>query len=48
VCDDEGKRRALPRTAIPLAQRSLAIREKALDPDHPDVAQSLNALAQAR
>ncbi|MEN9216312.1 MAG: tetratricopeptide repeat-containing protein, partial [Gloeomargarita sp. HHBFW_bins_162] len=31
--------------AIPLAQRSLAIREKALGPDHPDVATSLNNLA---
>ena len=31
--------------AIPFAQRSLAIREKALGPDHPEVAQSLNNLA---
>src|SRR5262245_47854217 len=31
--------------AVPLAQRALAIREKALGPDHPDVAQSLNTLA---
>ena len=31
--------------AIPLAQRALAIREKALGPDHPDVALSLNNLA---
>jgi CHAT domain-containing protein/Tfp pilus assembly protein PilF len=31
--------------AIPLAQRALAIREKALGPDHPDVAASLNTLA---
>ena len=31
--------------AEPLYQRSLAIREKALGPDHPDVAQSLNNLA---
>jgi tetratricopeptide (TPR) repeat protein len=31
--------------AIPLAQQALAIREKALGPDHPDVAQSLNNLA---
>ena len=31
--------------AIPLAQRELAIREKTLGPDHPDVAQSLNLLA---
>jgi tetratricopeptide (TPR) repeat protein len=29
----------------PLYQRSLAIREKALGPEHPDVAQSLNNLA---
>ncbi len=32
--------------AIPLAQRALAIREKALGPDHPDVAASLDALAE--
>jgi CHAT domain-containing protein len=31
--------------ALPLYQRSLAIREKALGPAHPDVAQSLNNLA---
>ena len=31
--------------AEPLNQRSLAIREKALGPDHPDVATSLNNLA---
>ncbi len=31
--------------AIPLAQRSLAIREKALGPEHPDVATGLNNLA---
>jgi tetratricopeptide (TPR) repeat protein len=31
--------------AVPLAQRALAIREKALGPDHPDVAKSLNSLA---
>ena len=31
--------------AEPLHKRSLAIREKALGPDHPDVAQSLNNLA---
>jgi tetratricopeptide (TPR) repeat protein len=31
--------------AIPLAQRALAIREKSLGPDHPDVATSLNNLA---
>src|SRR5712691_4105686 len=31
--------------AIPLAQRVLAIREKSLGPDHPNVAQSLNNLA---
>ena len=32
--------------AIPLAQRALAIREKALGPDHSDVAASLNNLAE--
>jgi tetratricopeptide (TPR) repeat protein len=32
--------------AIPLAQRALAIQEKALGPDHPDVALSLNNLAE--
>jgi Flp pilus assembly protein TadD len=31
--------------ATPLAQRALGLREKALGPDHPDVAQSLNNLA---
>src|ERR1700683_1933767 len=31
--------------AIPLAQRALAIREKALGPDHPAVARPLNNLA---
>jgi tetratricopeptide (TPR) repeat protein len=31
--------------AIPLAERALAIREKALGPEHPDVAASLNNLA---
>jgi tetratricopeptide (TPR) repeat protein len=31
--------------AEPLFKRSLAIREKALGPDHPDVATSLNNLA---
>jgi tetratricopeptide (TPR) repeat protein len=31
--------------AVPLAQQALAIREKALGPDHPDVATSLNDLA---
>ncbi len=31
--------------AVPLYQRALAIREKALGPEHPDVAQSLNNLA---
>jgi tetratricopeptide (TPR) repeat protein len=30
--------------AVPLAQRVLAIEEKALGPDHPDVAASLNSL----
>ena len=32
--------------AEPLYQRSLAIREKALGPEHPDVANSLNNLAE--
>ena len=32
--------------AIPLALRALTIREKALGPDHPDVAMSLNNLAE--
>jgi hypothetical protein len=31
---------------IPIAQRILAIREKALGRDHPDVATALNNLAQ--
>jgi CHAT domain-containing protein/endonuclease YncB( thermonuclease family) len=31
--------------AVPLAQKVLAIREKALGPEHPDVAQALNNLA---
>ena len=31
--------------AIPIAQRVLAIREKALGPDHPNVAIALNDLA---
>jgi CHAT domain-containing protein/Tfp pilus assembly protein PilF len=31
--------------AIPLAQRALAMREKALGPEHPDTAKSLNNLA---
>jgi Tetratricopeptide repeat len=31
--------------AEPLYQRPLAIREKALGPEHPDVAASLNNLA---
>ena len=31
--------------ALPPAQRELAIREKALGPDHPNTAQSLNNLA---
>ena len=31
--------------AEPLYQRALAIREKALGPEHPDVANSLNNLA---
>ena len=40
LCD-----RALFADAEPLYQRSLAIREKALAPEHPDVAASLNNLA---
>ena len=32
-------------TAIPLAQRALAIRERLMDPNHPDVAASLSNLA---
>jgi tetratricopeptide (TPR) repeat protein len=32
--------------AMPFAERSLAIREKVLGPEHPDVAQSLNNLAE--
>ncbi len=32
--------------AIPLAERALAIREKALGPEHPDVATSLSSLAE--
>jgi kinesin light chain len=31
--------------ALPLCQRALAIREKVLGPDHPDVAKQLNNLA---
>ncbi|MFQ5911655.1 MAG: tetratricopeptide repeat protein [Nitrospinota bacterium] len=31
--------------AIPLVQRSLAIREKALGPDHPNIVKTLNNLA---
>lgn len=31
--------------AVPLAQQALAIREKALGPDHLDVASTLNTLA---
>ena len=34
--------------ALPLAQQSLAIREKALGPNHLDVATSLNHLAMLR
>src|SRR5262245_59053042 len=33
------------REAIPPAETALAIREKALGPDHPETAKSLNALA---
>src|SRR5262249_5251766 len=32
--------------AVPVAERALALREKALEPMHPDVAQSLNNLAE--
>jgi CHAT domain-containing protein/Flp pilus assembly protein TadD len=32
--------------ATPLAEKALAIREKELGPDHPDVAESLNSLAE--
>ena len=39
--DDQGRYA----DAEPLYKRSLAIREKALGPDHPDVATSLNNLA---
>jgi tetratricopeptide (TPR) repeat protein len=38
--------RALFAEAEPLFQRSLAVREKALGPEHPNVAQSLNNLAE--
>ena len=34
------------REAVPIAERALAIREKALGPEHPDVAASLNNLAE--
>src|SRR5690349_18622616 len=39
---DEGKYA----DAVPLAQRALAVRENELGPDHPDVAISLNNLAE--
>ena len=32
--------------AVPLAQRALALYEKVLGPDHPDVATALNNLAE--
>jgi tetratricopeptide (TPR) repeat protein len=32
--------------ALPLAERALAIREQALDASHPNIAESLNTLAQ--
>ena len=41
------KRRAISTVARPLFERALAIREKALGPDHPDTAASLNNLAAA-
>jgi tetratricopeptide (TPR) repeat protein len=34
--------------ALPLAERALAIRERTLGPDHPDIAQFLNYLAVLR
>jgi DNA-binding MurR/RpiR family transcriptional regulator len=37
--------RAFSQIAEPLHQRALAIREKALGPEHPDVAQSLENYA---
>ena len=37
---------ATTREAEPLYQRALAIKEKALGPNHPDVATSLNNLAE--
>jgi tetratricopeptide (TPR) repeat protein len=37
--------RALFAESEPLLQRALEIRQKTLDPDHPDVAQSFNSLA---
>ncbi len=40
--DDQGRYAE----AEPLYKRSLAIREKALGPDHPDVATALNNLAE--
>jgi hypothetical protein len=33
---------------VPLAQQALAIRGKALDPDHPDVAKSLSLASRLR
>ncbi len=41
LCDNQGKYAE----AEPLYKRSLAIREKALGPQHPDVAQSLENYA---
>jgi hypothetical protein len=36
-----------PSEAIPLAQQVLTIREKQLGPDHPDVVNAINDLAEA-
>jgi hypothetical protein len=41
LCHDQGE----SAKAEPLLKRALAIREKALGPDHPHVAQSLENLA---
>ena len=40
------KTQGLYADAEPLYKRSLAIRDKALGPDHPDVADSINNLAE--
>ncbi|MFO0934235.1 MAG: CHAT domain-containing tetratricopeptide repeat protein [Planctomycetota bacterium] len=49
VLDDQAQAlrvQGKPAEAIAAARQSLAIREEALGPDHPDVATSLNALAE--